>query len=155
MQLHVRKLAGALVPMPEEREKFDKLAVGEIMRVSITRPRNAGFHRKWFALAHILFEMWSESLPTLTFRGLPVQPSFDKFRHDLVVLAGHGTPVYNIKGEVRVEADSISFASMDADTFEDLYSKTIDVGLRVIIPHGRYDEAGLRNAVAQVLEFDS
>ena len=80
-------------------------------------------------------------------------PDFDRFRKDLIILTGNFTAVYNARGEVRVEAKSISFAGMDEAGFEKLYSKTIDVILGKILAGGRMTEDQLRNHVENVLHY--
>jgi hypothetical protein len=61
--------------------------------------------------------------------------------------------VYNARGEVRVEAKSISFANMSEDEFEALYSDTINVILRKILTSSAMTEDQLRDHVDTVLRY--
>lgn len=80
-------------------------------------------------------------------------PDFDRFRKDVTILAGHFVPVWNVRNELRLEADSIAFGNMDEETFEQLFSKTIDVILTKILPNSGYDEQSLRALADEVVRF--
>lgn len=145
---------GAFLPATEvEADKMRRFKVGGIVRADVAQMRNAAFFRKWWALVKIAFDAWSEEPRALEYKGEAVQPTFDRFRKDLTVLAGYYIATYNILGEVCLEAKSISFANMQEDEFEGLFSKTIDVVLQKILPRRGYSEESLRNLVEQVLEF--
>lgn len=145
---------GSLVPaMESEAEKLARFRVGATIRCEVSQMRNYAFHKKWFSLVTLAFGVWTETAPQIQYKGVDVEPNFEKFRKDITVLAGYFTPVFNVRGEVRLEAKSISFASMEQDEFERLYSKTIDVILKKILPDGRFTESGLREAVDRVMEY--
>lgn len=57
---------------------------------------------------------------------------FNVFRNNLTVLAGFYTEYYNLKGEVRIEAQSLSFGSMQQDEFEQHYQALIGAAMRHI-----------------------
>ena len=102
------------------------------------------------------YDYWSEDVATLEYKGQRVLPDFDRFRKDLTILAGHYHPVVNLKGEVRIEADSLKWASMDEATFGKLYDQTIAVLLRRVFNGAvcpRWTEQQLRDVAAQILEF--
>lgn len=141
------------IPHPESAEAVRKIKVGTECQADVRQPRNYKFHKKWFALARILFDIWCEIDRTLEYKGEKVLANFERFRRDLTVLCGHYEPVYNIRGEVRLEPKSISFASMSEDEFEQLYQQTINVGLQKIIPANRYTEEELRSVVDTVAGF--
>lgn len=115
--------------------------------------RNGNFHRKYFALLKIAFDLWSETLPAQEYHGRSVLPDFDRFRRDVIIMSGFFRPVWNARGELRVEAESIAFGSMTEDRFEKLYSATINVILAKILPGKGLTEQGLREWAARVLEF--
>jgi len=146
---------GFLVPASDEdSEKARKWKVGAVIRCEVTQMRNPLFHRKFFALVRLAYDAWSEVMPDREYKGVRVQPSFDRFRRDLAILAGHCKPVFAANGEVRLEADSISFSQMSEETFEKLYSATITVILEKILPNRGYTDEGLRDLVEQVMRFD-
>ena len=96
------------------------------------RVRNPKFHRKYFALLNIGYDNWNPpSIEVDNERVIPLK-NFDRFRHDVAILAGYYHSTIRLDGTIRIEAKSISFASMGDDEFADLYSKTIDVFIKHI-----------------------
>lgn len=145
--------SGALVPMDEdEAEKMRRLK-GPVIRCEVATMRNGRFFRRWWALAKFAFDIWQERCEPVKYRGQDVQPVFEKFRKDLIILAGYYHPVFNIDGTFKVEADSIAWASMSEEEFQRLYSKTIDAVLARVIPQAGLDRQTLDHHVDRVLEF--
>lgn len=150
----IRAPHGALLPSSDDdAEQLRRIKPGQAVRCEIHRIRNSQFHRKFFALVRYVYGLWTEFAQPATYRGHEVQPNFDRFRRDFTILCGYYMLVTNIKGEVRVEAKSISFANMDEAEFEQLYSKAIDVALQKVLPRGAHTEAKVREAVDRILEF--
>jgi len=138
----------ALMPAHQsDLEAIKKLPNGEPVRCKVTRVRNVGHHRKFFALLKHLFEIWEPDE-----RNQVGEKNFDRFRDDLTILAGYYKQYVRIDGSTRTEAESISFASMSQDTFEGLFDKMIDVGLKYVATNYTGDE--LRAVVDGILEFD-
>lgn len=155
MEVLCIRVAGGLAPQDEEQaEKLRKLKLGASVKVTVTRETNARFRRKWWALAQFAFNLWCERMPDLEWHGQEVQRNFERFRKDLTILAGHYHPVWTVKGEMRVEADSLSWASMTDETFEKFYSATINAVLMKILHHSKLTEADLRAYVDKTLAFD-
>lgn len=154
MEITLIKTMGGLRPHTDEDvAKSLKWKVGTILRCSVTQMRNGQFHRKWFALVKIAFDAWSETAQTQEYKGIPVLPDFDRFRKDVTVLCGFYKPVFDVQGGLHLEPESISFANMDQERFEQLYSATIDVILQKILPNRGYSEKQLRELVDQVVQF--
>lgn len=155
MDVLCRRVPGGFAPeSDEEAAKLQKLKAGASVRVTVTQEMNAKFRRKWWALAQYAFGLWSETMPDMEYRGQEVQPNFERFRKDLTILAGRFHPVWTIKGEMRVEADSISWARMNDEAFEAFYSATINAVLSKIVNHTKLNEADLRAHVERVMSFD-
>jgi len=154
VSIYLRKLAnGTLAGATEaDQEALKRFKLGATLRCEIKQQRNYQFHRKFFALCQFAFDLWSEGNMPL-FKGERVQPQFERFRHDLVILAGYYHPVVAINGEVRVEADSIAFSSMDEATFETCFSNVINVILGKVLPNKNLTEEKLRQVVDELLEF--
>ena len=149
--IHVMKTYGVLAPADEQAEEIIKqMKHGQVMRLKYSFPRNYKFHRKYFALLNIGFDNWSPKPVDATY-GVP-QKSFDRFRKDTIILAGFYDVVIRLDGSTRIEAKSISFASMDEDEFSDLYSKTIDVFLKYVYDKDMTKKE-LDQIVTQYLEF--
>jgi hypothetical protein len=148
--LYLRKLYNTFAPDDESTaEAMEKIKPNAVVKAEVTQPRNLGFHRKFFALIDVAFDAWD--CPTLEFKGQPVQKNRERFRKDLIILAGFGYAVVNINGDVRGEAQSISFAQMKQDEFEDLYSRVIDVILEKVLTH--YTREDLDRVVNEILGF--
>ncbi len=154
IEASVRKTRdGFVAASAMDYEAMEDIRDGEIVKGRFVRERNGKFFRKWWALIGIAFEAWAENAPTMEYKGRAVLPDRDRFRKDITILAGFYRPVWNTKGELRLEAESLQLASMSEERFEALYSVTIDVILQKILPGRGYDEATLRSMVEQVLGF--
>jgi hypothetical protein len=150
----IRQPGGMLAPATDDdADALKKIKAGSAVRVEVKQIRNVKFLRKWFTLARYAFDIWSETVEPQEYKGQPVKPSFDRFRKDLIILGGRFDAVYNARGEVRVEAKSISFGSMSEDEFEKLFSDTIDVILQKILGSTSMTEDQLRNHVDNVLRY--
>eukprot|EP01034_Spumella_vulgaris_P033235 gene33235-41007_t len=151
-EIVLMKAANVLVPHDEMAADFiQKMKVGALMHADFKKVRNYKFHKKYFALVSYAFDAW-EPRGGLTYQGQPVAKNKERFRKDIAILAGFFDSTVNLKGEVRLEAKSISFAQMDEIEFEALYNQTINVILqRVLTTYTRDD---LDAVVEQLLRFD-
>lgn len=145
---------GALIPFTEEdQDKLRSIKSGVAVRCNIARARNPQFLKKFFCLVRLAFDMWTESVPSMQYKGRDVLPNIERFRKDLTIMAGYYDATYNIRGDVRLEAKSISFANMEEETFEALYSSFIDVVLRKVLDRPDLTEDRLRRMVDQVMSY--
>lgn len=147
---------GALAPVDEEaRALVEKLKTGQGVRASIKRARNVRFHRKAFALFKLAFDSW-EPETTQTYKGEAVSKDFDRFRKDMTILAGFYRAVYNARGQVRLEAESLSFASMDEGRFEKVFRAVLTVVWnRVLRNFGYETEGDVERVIEELMRFDS
>lgn len=123
---------GALVPLDEEQaEACKRFKVGSVIRAEVAAVRNSKFHRKFFAMLDVGFDAWEPA--EAYYKGLPAQKNRERFRKDCIIAAGFYDIVSNIRGEVRAEAQSISFSSMDDAKFEKVYSAVANVLLQSIL----------------------
>ncbi len=148
---------GALVPVDDEgRELIAKLKTGQGVKAKVVRARNPAFHRKVMALFNLAYGAWNpKDLPV--WKGETVRPSFDRFRKDLTVLAGHYTATANLKGEVRLEAKSLAFANMDEDEFQQVYAGVLNVVWDRVLKHvaGYASPDDVERVVNELLAFDA
>ena len=147
----------ALVPAHQtDEDALKKLPMTMPLRVKVTRMRNVQFHRKYFALLNYAFDVWEPPeviVDTLVpSRTQMPEKNFDRFRHDIIILAGFYDSYFRVNGSTRIEAKSISFSSMDQDEFDILYDKTIDVIIKHVLNNYTGDE--LRAVIDQIQEFD-
>jgi len=100
-------------------EYIDKLKKGQGFQVNKPRKvRNVDFHRKYFKMLNTIYE------------GCGVGITFDQFRKSVLISAGFVEfERLFVNGELieRVEAESISFANMDNDRFEEVYNRSVEV----------------------------
>ena len=95
-------------------EKAKRFKPGETVLADITKPRNLGFHRKFFALLNMGFENQEK------------YDNFEDYRAVHVMKAGYYKMIETDKGMVYLPK-SISFGSMDNLEFQELYNRMIDV----------------------------
>ena len=133
---------GILVPADEQSAKFvGKLIKNDVVTSDFVKPRNYRFHRKWFALVKFAYEHWQPShLQDAKWKDVIPEKSFDRFRKDLIIMTGRYDAVYRVDGSVRIEAKSISFASMDEEEFQKLLMN--------------YTLDDLKQVVAKLEQFD-
>jgi hypothetical protein len=146
MLLH--KTYATFHPVDEESAEEIMALPNGTYECTLTRKRNPQFLRKYFALLDVAFHIWEPALSD--YNGKPVVKNRTRFRKDIAIATGFYELTVNIKGEVRAEAKSISFAAMDETEFDKLYNLTIDYLLAKVI---QGDKEQLNNHVAQILDF--
>lgn len=125
---------------------------GELLNVDVVFPRNWRFHKKFFALLTIGFEAWEPSRKHKTYKGKVVAKRFEQFREDVTILAGWYEQTFDLDGRMKLRAKSISFAKMEQDEFEHLYSAVASVLLdRVLVAYSGREE--LDATVEKVMGF--
>ena len=137
------KMFGGLIPADQtSKDWLDKTKHGQFVEVEITRPRNWQFHKKYFALLNFAFENWD--IPNDS-----AAKNFEKFRGDLIIMAGFYEKVWSPNGEMRLYPKSISFANMEEQEFQELYSKTVSIILeKVLTTYTEDDITKALNALA-------
>lgn len=116
MKLIVKKTYLGL--LPASRGEFEKLETakfieGELYEVEIRKKRNIKFHRKFFALINLCYQ------------NQDIYKDIEDLRKELVIDAGFYRDVVTHHGEVKREALSLSFSSMDEIQFEEVYGKVL------------------------------
>ena len=136
---------------PKTEEFHAKIKLGGTIHGDFKQMRNAGFHRKLFALFNLAFEYW-EPVEINHKYGVP-EKNFERFRKDLTILAGHYHIVVRLDGTAKPEADSISFGNMDQDTFDKLYNNVLNVILKKISVLKEMGAEEVNELVDKFLEF--
>ncbi len=154
--LHLIKLPGGnLRPANQpDADAVNKMANGSLLAGEFKQPRNAAFHRKFFAMLGFFFELW-EIPEDLNYNGIKPEKNFDQFRKDVLIAAGYRDLVVNVKNECRYVAKSISFAAMEETEFGNVYSTVFNVCWRYVM--GRmtnYTPEQAENTINQMLSFD-
>ena len=157
MQVLTMRVPSGFVPADDDaREDIKRFPIGSVARLDFKLMRNYQFHKKYFALVDLGYQYFADSCPQQEYKGKAVLPNPTRFRKDVAIMAGFFTPTWNIKGELRVEADSISFARMSQKRFEELYSATIQALLNMVFNGERvkkWSEQELRSVCEQIEAF--
>lgn len=133
-------------------KRMVRMDAGELIDVNMVFVRNPIFHRKFFALLNLGFESWEAGRTHKTYKGEPVRKSFERFREDVLILAGHYEQTFRLDGTMTLSAKSISFASIDDVEFERIYSAVADVLLEKVLT--RYaNREDLDRVVNEILRF--
>jgi len=134
-------------------KRITRMEPGEMAAVEMVFPRNSKFHRKYFALLKVGFDAWEPSRKRMTYKGKPIAKNFDRFREEVQILAGFYVQTFDLKGRMRLESKSISFAKMDEQEFEHVYGAVADILLReVLINYAGREE--LDSVVNKIMEFN-
>lgn len=122
---------GVLSPASEaDEESLKRFKNGEQYEIEIKLTRNPQFHRKVFAFFQFCFQHWAAD--KTEWKYFDERTQFDKFRKDLTIMAGFCHKIYNINGELRLEAQSLSYGNMDQDEFERCYNALINAAMRTV-----------------------
>lgn len=144
----------ALVPANDDTaDRLKKIKEGKLAMCDVVTPRNQRFLGKFFSLLTFAFQYWEPAHEEID--GMVAQKEYERFRKDVIILAGYRHVVVNIKGEVRYEADSIAFGSMDEETFEKLYKSAFNVLWEMVlskVPNMTKQEAD--SAINEMLSYD-
>lgn len=151
--LLIRTMQGYAPADDEAQDVAKKHKLGSIVRGSFAEMRNGAFFRKWWALVKMGFDYFEENCKPQEYKGKPVIADFERFRKDITIMAGFYYPVWNVKGEMRIEAESLRWSKMTEVEFTKLYDATIKVMLQKVFTNGKWDEQTLRNAVEQIQGF--
>lgn len=153
-RLYFKKMPGGLVPADDEAaEWLQKIKTGDAVAGDFVRPRNYKFHAKLICLYRVAYDYFADHLDGgMQYKGQKCTPSFDRFRRDLTILAGHYSATYGIKGDVRLEAKSISFANCSEEEAERIYSDVIDAAIKQVFKMN-VSEDQLRQMVDNLLHF--
>jgi len=100
-------------------ESIWEMPEGELIEIRWKRPRNIDFHNKFFSMLRTAFSMQSDF------------DSFEVFRSYILSKVGFARVVLTPDGAMIIEPESISFANMDEDRFEEVYSSVLDVLLKL------------------------
>lgn len=114
MKIYLRNTLHGLIPLyPNDMDEKRKLKIGHDYECEIKNPRNLAFHRRFFALLNLGHENTSLDMP------------FETYRKYMTVKAGFFKAYQTPKG-LFYDPESISFANMDQEQFEDVYSRVLD-----------------------------
>lgn len=116
------KNLGALRPVDETGEAvFRHIAQGEVVTVELKRERNIMHHRRLFAMLQLVLENQEH------------YKSVEDLLEVMKLRIGHCRTISTKYGEVRLP-QSISFAALDQDGFNDFYARACAWVIAEVIP---------------------
>lgn len=138
MELYLIKTFNGLKPVGDsDDEKFKKIPINEILKYTVSIPRNYKFHQKFFAMLNLAFQNQEE------FR------SFELFREAAIIGAGFIERKQRLHSEETIEAKSISFAKMNEEEFSRLYTAVLDT----IIMYFGWEKEGFERELEEIAKF--
>ena len=131
-------------------ECLQKYKIGDLIKCKISKPHNAAFHRKLFALYNVGFKYWVPGELDCKY-GTP-EKNFNQFRGDVTILAGYYEVYTRLDGSTRIVPKSLEYGKMEDEEKEKLYSAVIDVLLSRIFV-GYSSEQVVKMATDEILRF--
>jgi len=120
----VKHKDGYFVPGSDsDMKKSQKVGVGEVVRAKSVDQRNYDHHKKYFAMIRFAFH------------HLPERFTFtdeEDLREALLIGIGWKEIRHDFHGNTKEVAKSISFSSVGQQRFEKIYSKTLDLVVRLV-----------------------
>lgn len=141
-------------PIDEEGKAYCKRRkAGTVLKTESKQEHNYLFHQKLMCLFAAIHEHLPPPVP-VQFMGREVTPAhtFDNTRKYLTIKAGYYVVNGFPNGSVRVEAQSLSYASMDDEEKEKLFSAVIDAGLKAL--PSEWSDAELERVANEILRFE-
>ena len=133
--LLVVKSLGALRPVDEAGEAILRtLAQGELVEITLRRPRNLKHHRLFWALASLVWEQMDNPDDF---------PSVEDLVTELKVVTGHYTKrLIHMDGKrwTVLTPKSISFAAMEQPAFEEFFERCCDWIIANVLPSVTQEE---------------
>lgn len=156
MKCYFRKMpGGTLVPDNDETvEYLQKIKTGTVLSGEFVKPRNYKFLQKTMCLFDYCFEVFAENMAgsEVEYKGMKAAPSFERFRKDLTILAGHYTATFDITGAIKLEAKSLSYGSCSEQDAERIYSDVINAALKQVFKMSMSEDE-LKKVVDQLLGY--
>lgn len=130
----------ALIPVDEDSIAVLKgIKAGDVYRVTVKKPRNYKFHKKFFALLKVV----SDNSDDFT--------SVEQLLTSIKINLGYTEVIIGPGGAKYQIPKSISFAAMDEMAFNEFYRRAFELVIRSYMPGvSPYD---LERAVMEVMEF--
>lgn len=135
----VKNYGGTLSPADDDvADSLQKFKSGEMYEIDIKLSRNPAFHGKVFAFFGFVFDHWAAD-KVAQLEHMNNKGQKEVFRNWLTCKAGYYDSYFNPDGGVRIEAKSLSFASMTQEEFEACYSALINAAMATVFK-GTNDE---------------
>ena len=142
MIIYLKRILNNLTPaFGSDEEKIKKLAHDKIYKCTVTRPRNLGHHRKYFAMLQLVFDNlpheWEAQFKTV-----------EDLHFEMKLQTGHYEKYATMGGKEILRVKSIKFEKMSQDEFEAFYDACLVVVAKYILPGISKEEI-----IQQLIEF--
>tara|TARA_R110000803_G_scaffold52326_2_gene107729 strand:- start:6649 stop:7092 length:444 start_codon:yes stop_codon:yes gene_type:complete len=119
-----RRADGSFLPSTDEdKEKLNRIKLGETIAVNYRKPRNAGNHRRFF----VMINLFAENLP----EGLPIRyENPDYLRYEALIATGFCEWRESRGGLAYPVPNSMAFDKMDEDSFQKVYGAIVNYLLK-------------------------
>lgn len=136
------------------KKRIEGMEPGEIARVGFSIPRSYPFHKKFFAMLKLAYDAWDpmSTRARRKYRGVSIEKNFERFRKDILILAGYGEPFFDLQGRLHWEARSIAFDEMEQEDFEKCFDSVANVLLSQPFM-AKYNRAELERVVNELMRF--
>lgn len=125
---------GHFVPTwDSDKEKANKIRVGETRTYESKKSRNIKHHRKLFALFRLVLHYLPEDKRKKAFEaGFRFKTEHDVLFYVKIKLGYIRNRAVTKQGNIIYEPDSISFENMGQDKFDEFYSKAVDTCIELL-----------------------
>jgi hypothetical protein len=150
----IKHADGAFRPALEaDVEAMRRFKVGKPVKVEMKEVRNWAFLKKTMVLFREAYDFFCEhNLSEKTYKGQKVIPDFTRFRKDLIILAGHYKATFDIRGNIRLQAKSLSYANCSQEQSERIYQDVITAAMANVYRTALTEEQ-LRAHIDSLLHF--
>jgi len=132
-------VGGVLAPsLPDDEIALSSLKRGEIVEVTLKKPRNSAFNRKYFAMLQIVVDNTEYD-------------NSEQILHLLKLKLGYYDEIISTNGKVVYIPKSISFAKMTPDEFSRFYNQSINIILRDFLTS--WKDSDIDSAINQIIRF--
>ena len=123
----------------DEFKKLYKLSEDDYIEIITWKERDVRKHRKYFALMNCcLYHLPQDSDYT----------SLDVLRKTIQICIGNCDIAFDMEGNKQLQANSISFKNMDQVAFDNLYNKSLNYIVKVVLKDIDY-----QNFIDDILNF--
>lgn len=136
---YLRKTLSGFCLDDSEDESCKAISLGEVIKVEWSRPRNARFHKYFFAMLKLIYKNTE---------------NFKSIQHLLAVIKigiGHADLTVLKDGTEYWYPRSISWAAMDDDDFRAFFNKSVDWIIQNVLPVGKSE---LESELFSMLGYD-
>jgi hypothetical protein len=136
-------------------EQIASYKPGAYCLADVVQLRDPTFHRRAMSLLRFGYSYWEPPQQQLV-DGVPIDVvrNFDVYRKEVTILAGYYDLCATFSGEVRLEAKSISFRSMEEGEFREWFKAVKDVlWTQIFSSIAGFTEESYNNTVLEFLRY--